>query len=117
MLLPGGILCQYGLDIKAGSPFKFTFPVSLANDCIGYVPTEVAAPRPARRRLRNSANWLQQPGTRRGRQMADTLIEFSKQLKPGPTPQPPALPPFADKAWTYGDVPPELRLNRRTPPR
>ena len=40
--LPGEIFCEFGMDIKRHSPAKHTMVIGLANDAIGYIPTEEA---------------------------------------------------------------------------
>lgn len=39
---PGEMFCEYGLTLKAASPFAHTMPVELAFDDIAYVPTPAA---------------------------------------------------------------------------
>ena len=87
--------------------FPFTFPVSLANDAIGYVPTEEALG-PARRRLRDAAHQLQQPRAGRGPQDRRRARRALTELKPGPVPRPAALPAFRGQPWSYGNLRPEL---------
>ncbi len=40
--MPGEIFVEYGLQIKERSPFAHTMTVELANDYIGYTPTDKA---------------------------------------------------------------------------
>jgi hypothetical protein len=102
---PAEYFCQFGLDMKAGSPFKYTFPVELANDCVGYVPTEEAlGPHGGGYETRLTAYSNLEPTA--GRRIVDACLELARQMKPGEAPKPPKSPAWA-RAWEYGNVPPE----------
>lgn len=105
---PAEYFCQYGLDLKAGSKFPITFPVSLANDVVGYVPHETALdPQTGggyETRLTSYSNL--EPTA--GRQITDALLDLASKLTPAAAPKAPGLPPFNGRPWTYGDRRPQL---------
>ena len=100
------LFCQLGLDIKAGSPFPFTYPVELANGSVGYVPTEDAfGPHGGgyETRLTKYSNLEVAAGTK--------IVERSLRLVRGMTPGALLEAPKAklwQNEWKYGSAPPEV---------
>jgi hypothetical protein len=105
---PVEYFCRFGLEQKVRSGFPFTFPVSLANGCVGYVPTEAAfGPGGGgyETRLTSYSNLEITAGSR----MRDAGLELAKQLKPGAVPTPQRALPFTGQPWSYGNVKPEIK--------
>ena len=102
---PAEYFCEFGLQIKAGSGFPFTFPVSLANGCVGYVPTlDAFGPKGGGYETRLTGH--SSLDITAGDQFRDVGIELARGLKPGPNAEPARRPPFTGKPWPYGDNPP-----------
>lgn len=104
---PAEYFCQLGLDIKQGSRFPLTFPVSLANGCVGYVPTEEAlGPHGGgyETRLTSYSNLIPTAGPT----IARESIKLTEQLVPGVVPTRKPHAPFQANGWSYGNVPPEV---------
>ena len=104
---PAELFCQFGLDLKATSSFPFTFPVELANGCVGYVPTEEAFGEHGggyETRLTSYSNLE----ITAGRKIVAEGLRLVARMSPGKTPEPPKAPPFVEP-WSYGNVPPEVR--------
>ena len=104
---PGETFVEIGLAIKKQSRFKLTFPVELANGCVGYVATEEAlGPRGGgyETRLTSYTNLTPQAASI----FIATGVKLSQRFTPGKLPAGPPPPKFTG-AWDYGNVPAEVK--------
>ncbi|MDB6172390.1 MAG: hypothetical protein JWL59_1701 [Chthoniobacteraceae bacterium] len=104
---PSEYFCQFGLELKAGSGFPMTFPVELANGCVGYVPTEEAFG-PGGGGYETRLTSYSNLEISAGRQFRDAGLKLVKELMPLPLPTAPLAPPFKEP-WDYGRVAPQLK--------
>jgi hypothetical protein len=104
---PAEYFVEFGLEFKKRGNFPISFPVELANGCVGYVPTEEAFGEHGggyETRLTSYSNLE----VTAGRQMLEAGLELAKQFTPSALPQREKAPPFKEP-WTYGAVPPEVK--------
>ena len=103
---PAEYFVSYGLQLKKRSGFPMTFPVELANGCVGYVPDEEAfGPNGGgyETRLTSYSNLDITAGT----QFMNVGLELAAKMKPAKLPERPNAP--VGKPWAYGDQPPQLK--------
>ena len=104
---PAELFVEFGISLKQQSPFPFTFPVELANGCVGYVPTEEAlSPTGGGYETRLTSYSNLEPTA--GRQMVEAGLQLARSMKPGRLPEPSKAKPFREP-WSYGNVPAELQ--------
>ncbi|MBL9200949.1 MAG: hypothetical protein JNL39_10610 [Opitutaceae bacterium] len=104
---PAEFFVEFGLEQKRRSAFPFTFPVSLANGCVGYVPTE-AAFGPDGGGYETRLTFYSNLAVTAGRQLADAGLALAAQLQPDAAPDHPRLT-TPGTPWPHGKVDPQIR--------
>ena len=103
---PAEYFCEFGLQQKERINFPYTWPVSLANGCVGYVPTREALSKTGggyETRLTSYSNLVPEAGDL----IRDKGISLANSLTADPVFEGEPLPEFK-AGWRYGSVPPEL---------
>lgn len=103
---PAEYFAESGLAIKAGSPFPYTFVVSLANGCAGYVPPRRAF-EPGGGGYETVLSSLSCLRVGTAERIAETGIELASGMTPGAVPEIPRVP-AVETPWSYGVLGPEL---------
>ncbi|MCX7643386.1 MAG: neutral/alkaline non-lysosomal ceramidase N-terminal domain-containing protein, partial [Armatimonadetes bacterium] len=100
--IPGELFCQFGLDIKRGSPFPTTFVVTCANGMVGYLPTQEAFRGGGYEvRLARSSQLMPDAGD----QLVGEALQLLQSFWVPPSPHPAQV---KTPAWDVGASPPEL---------
>lgn len=104
---PAEYFVEFGLEQKRRSAFPFTFPVSLANGCVGYVPPE-AAFGPGGGGYETRLTFYSNLEITAGRQLADAGLALAAGLQPDSAPSHPRLA-APGQPWAHGRVEPQVR--------
>lgn len=104
---PAELFVAFGLEQKQRSAFPFTFPVSLANGCVGYVATEDAFG-PEGGGYETRLTFYSNLDVTAGRQFAEAGLALAAQLRPASAPERPRLT-RPGTPWPHGRVDPQVR--------
>jgi neutral ceramidase len=102
---PAEYFCGPGLAIKRASPFPFTYLVTLANGCVGYVPPEEAL-EPSGGGYETVLTSYSNLEVSAARQIADASLELARGLTPGAVPQHRQVE-GPQATWSYGVLGPD----------
>jgi hypothetical protein len=103
---PGEIFAQLGLDIRKASRFAYNNPVSLANGCVGYIPTREAFDASGggyEQRLTSYTNLVPEAGPR----LVRKATALMSQLRWTEMPKVPKVARF-NGPWDYGNKAPDV---------